>query len=140
VADADPALGWRFDVKIDGKEVGSFTACEGLGAEYEVYEYQEGGQNAFVHRLPGRLKYSAIRLTRPVDESSGELASWFSSMRDSVKRSTGSITAIDGAGTTIAQWNLVDLYPARWTGPSFSTEGNAVAKETLELAHNGFLD
>ena len=31
-------------------------------------------------------------------------------------------------------------YPFRWTGPSFSAEGNAVAKETLELAHHGFID
>lgn len=136
---ADPATGPRFDVKIDGVDIGSFTACEGLGAEYEVFEYQEGGQNGYVHRLPGRLKYSPVRLTRPVDESSGRLAAWFSSFRESVKRKTASITAFDGQGNQIAQWNLVDLYPARWTGPGFSSESSTVVKETLELAHNGFL-
>jgi len=137
---ADPAIGSRFEVKIDGVDIGSFTGCEGLGAEYEVFEYQEGGQNAFVHRLPGRLKYSTVRLTRPVDEGSGRLAAWFSSFQQSVKRQTASITAYDAQGNRIAQWNLVDLYPARWSGPGFSSEGNAVVKETLELAHNGFLE
>lgn len=137
---ADPATGIRFEVRIDGVDLGSFTACEGLGAEYEVFEYQEGGQNAYVHRLPGRLKYSTVRLTRPVDESSGRLAAWFSSFQQSVKRHTASISAFDGQGNQIAQWNLGGLYPARWTGPGFSAEGNAVAKETLELAHNGFLE
>lgn len=136
----EPALGLRFEVTIDGVDVGSFTGCEGLAAEYEVFEYQEGGQNAYVHRLPGRLKYSNIRLTRPVDESSGRLAGWFSSLQRSVTRHTASITAFDGEGNRITQWNVVGLYPARWTGPAFSVDGAAVAKETLELSHNGFLE
>jgi phage tail-like protein len=136
---ADPATGLRFDVTIDGVDIGSFTGCEGLGAEYEIFEYQEGGQNAFVHRLPGRLKYSPVRLTRPVDESSGRLAAWFSGFQQPARRCTASITAFDGAGNRIAQWNLVELYPSRWSGPAFTADGNAVAKETLELAHNGFL-
>jgi phage tail-like protein len=136
---ADPATGTRFEVKVDGIEVGSFTACEGLGAEYEVFEYREGGQNGFTHRLPGPLKYSPIRLTRPVDEHSGPLATWFSTFRGSASRHTGSITAFDHQGNRIAQWDLIDLYPSRWTGPSFSADGNAVAKEMLELVHNGFL-
>jgi phage tail-like protein len=137
---AEPATGIRFEVKIDGVDIGAFTGCEGLGAEYEVFEYQEGGQNAYVHRLPGRLKYSTVRLTRPIDESSGRLAAWFSSFRDSVKRHTASITAFDPQRNQIAQWTLADLYPARWTGPGFSSDGNTVVKETLELAHNGFLE
>jgi phage tail-like protein len=136
---AEPATGIRFEVRIDGVDIGAFTGCEGLGAEYEIFEYQEGGQNAYVHRLPGRLKYSTVRLTRPIDESSGRLAAWFSSFRDSVQRHTASITAFDPQHNQIAQWTLADLYPARWIGPGFSTDGNAVVKETLELAHNGFL-
>jgi phage tail-like protein len=135
----EPATGIRFEVKIDGVDIGSFTGCSGLGAEYEIFEYQEGGQNDFVHRLPGRMKYSTVTLVRPVDEKSGGLAAWFSSFRESVKPVTGSITAFDPEQNQIAQWNLVDLYPSRWTGPTFSSEGNTVVKETLELAHNGFL-
>jgi phage tail-like protein len=141
--DPDPATAWRFEVKIDGEEIGSFTGCDGLNAEYEVFEYQEGGENGYVHRLPGQLKYANVKLTRPVDAksdgSSGGLAAWFSRLKSSVTRRTASITAYDGKGQKIAQWNLVDVYPARWTGPSFAADGNTVPKETLELAHNGFI-
>jgi phage tail-like protein len=136
----EPATGIRFEVKIDGVDIGSFTGCAGLGAEYEIFEYQEGGQNAYVHRLPGRLKYSPVTLTRPIDEKSGELAAWFASFRDSVKPVTGCITAFDPQQRPIAQWNLTGLYPSRWTGPGFSSDGNSVVKETLELSHNGFLE
>ena len=139
----DPAVGLRFNVTVDGVDIGSFTACEGLSAEYEIFEYVEGGENGFVHRIPGRLKYAPIKLTRPVDARSdaaaGGLATWFSKQKMSVSRKTASITAVDGKGQSIAQWNLVDVYPMRWTGPALSIEGNSVPKETLELAHNGFM-
>jgi phage tail-like protein len=141
---ADPATGLRFEVTVDGVDIGSFSACEGLSAEYEVFEYQEGGQNTFVHRIPGRRKYASIKLTRPVDSlsgggGSGGLAGWFSQLGTPVKRKTASITALDATGKQIAQWNLVDVYPSRWTGPSLAADANSVPKETLELAHNGFI-
>ena len=65
-----PALGLRFTVSIDGiGSLGNWAKCEGLTVEYDVMEYQEGGQNACVHRIPGRAKYQNIRLTRPVDST-----------------------------------------------------------------------
>jgi phage tail-like protein len=142
--DPDPATAWRFDVKVDGEDIGSFTACDGLSAEYDVFEYQEGGENGYIHRLPGRLKYGNVKLTRPVDAKSDSaatsgLAAWFTRLKSSVTRRTASITAFDAQGNKVAQWSLVDVYPARWTGPSFSSDGNSVPKETLELAHHGFI-
>jgi phage tail-like protein len=141
----DPAIGLRFEVTVDGIDIGSFSGCEGLGAEYEVFEYQEGGENGYVHRIPGRLKYTPVKLTRPLDARSrmgaGGLATWFSQLKISMKhcRKTASITALDARGNQIAQWNLVDVYPSRWTGPSLGADSNSVPKETLELAHNGFI-
>jgi phage tail-like protein len=142
--DPDPGTGLRFEVSFDaGVEIGSFTACEGLGAEYEVFEYQEGGENGYVHRLPGRLKFPPIKLTRPLDKKSrfdsGGLAAWFSQLKNQVTRRTAVISARDARGNVIAQWNLIDVYPSRWTGPSLSSDGNTVPKETLELVHNGFI-
>jgi phage tail-like protein len=135
---ADPATTIHFEVQIDGVELGSFTSCEIGTAEYEVFEYQEGGSNTYVHRLPGRLKYANVKLTRAVDENSGKLAAWFSAYRQSVERKTASITAYDTKGTKIAQWSLVDVYPAKWTGPTFNAEDGKVITEVFELAHNGF--
>jgi phage tail-like protein len=145
---ADPGIQFRFVVTIDGKEIGDFTALEGLSAEYNVMQYAEGGENGFEHRLPGQLKYSTIKLSRPLDAKSardgGGLAAWFTTLGQSDSRTsatrTAAITAFDGAGQQIASWSLVNAYPFRWTGPSFSSDGNAVAKETLELAHHGFMD
>jgi phage tail-like protein len=134
-----PGLALRFNVSIDKwGSLGDWTKCEGLSVEYDMHEYKEGGQNAFTHRLPGRAKYQNIKLTRPINKSSADVAAWVSSAQVKTQRSHGSVTLMDEGGAPVARWSLTDLFPARWSGPSFDVAGNQTATEVLELAHSGF--
>ena len=136
--DTDPALAIRFHVEVDGVDIGSWTECSGLSAEFEVFEWNEGGNNEFVHRLPGRIKYQNVTLVRAIDHESANLAAWFSGLQRAVSRKTAAISAYDGNKREIATWNLAGVWPVKYSGPSLSSDGSGVAKETLELAHNGF--
>src|SRR5229473_2154608 len=137
---ADFGLALRFRVTIDSYgSLGSWSKCDGLTVEYEIQEYQEGGQNDYVHRLPGRCKYQNVKLTRPLDKSSADVASWVAGQRTKVERSHAEIAVLDAAGEVVAQWNLNGVYPVKWAGPTLDATGNQIATETLELAHNGFL-
>jgi phage tail-like protein len=138
----DPANALRFDFKIDGVEVATFTSVDGLTAEYVVKTYEEGGENDYVHQLPGRVKYNNLKLTRPVDKGSKALAAWFSSLakQQTLTRRTATVIAYNDNKEKVAEWSLRDVYPVRYTGPSFSAENGKVLTETLELAHNGFLN
>jgi phage tail-like protein len=130
----------RFRVKIDGSgDLGNWSKCDGLSVEYEVFEYKEGGENAFVHRLPGRAKYQNIKLTRPINKDSQKVADWMAKLKQQVKRQTAEISALDSEGQALATWNLEGVYPVRWTGPSLDIGNNQAATETLELSHDGFL-
>jgi phage tail-like protein len=134
------ALALRFHVTIDDKgSLGSWSKCDGLTVEYEVQEYQEGGMNDYVHRLPGRRKYQNIKLTRPLDKTSSDVASWVAGQGNKPARSNAEIAVLDPAGQVVTKWNLNGVYPVKWTGPSLDASGNQIAIETLELAHNGFL-
>ena len=134
----EPALALTFEVRIDGVDIGTFSACEGLNAEYEVEEIKEGGNNGFVHRLPGRLKYQNIKLTRAIDGDSGKLAGWFASLQDGADMCTASITALDGQSRKLASWSLRDVWPVKYSGPQLNASTNGVANEVLELVHHGF--
>ena len=137
---SDPALALRFKVTIDGQhELGNWQKCEGLNVEYDIQEYREGGQNGYVHRLPGRAKYENVKLTRPVDDATMSVAGWLASIQLRVVRGTAQITVLDPSGEELAEWILVEVFPVRWSGPSLDVNGNQVAMETLELVHNGFL-
>ncbi|HEY8802391.1 MAG TPA: phage tail protein [Candidatus Dormibacteraeota bacterium] len=138
--DLHTAQSVRFRVKIDGgNDLGDWSKCDGLSVEYDVFEYKEGGQNSFTHRIPGRVKYQNIKLTRPINKDSKQVADWIAGLKRQVRRQTGEISALDPEGQAIVTWNLEGIYPVRWSGPSLDIGNNQVATETLELAHNGFL-
>ena len=139
MGDENPGLTYLFSVKIDGMPIGEWTKCDGLSMEFHVEEYEEGGMNTFVHRHPGRAKYGNIKLTRPLGKQSMAVSGWMSSIMAVVKRQTAEISVLDSSGNTVTQWNLVGVYPVKWSGPSLDADGKQVATETLELAHNGFL-
>jgi phage tail-like protein len=138
---SDPGNALRFDFRLDGVEIATFTTVDGLGAEYVVKTYEEGGENGYIHQLPGRLKYTNVKLTRPVDSGSKALAAWFSTLGkgQALQRRTATVVAYNDNREVVAEWSLKDVYPVRYTGPSFSAENGKVITETLELAHNGFL-
>lgn len=135
----DPAVSVCFSVKIDGQDLGAFTGCQGLSFQVEVETREEGGNNGFVHQLPGRISYTNVRLTRAVNRDSGKVARWFASMTVPIRRTQAEIRAMTSNGTTIATWSLQGVIPVKWEGPSMGLDSPAVATETLELAHHGFL-
>lgn len=136
---ADPAVTVCFSVRIDGQSIGTFTSCDGLGMEVDIQEVKEGGNPFFVHQLAGRMKYSRVKLTRPINADSAKVAAWIAGMATAVKRTQVEISAMNQHGDRIATWSLFEAIPYKWTGPSLNVDGPKVASETLELAHHGFL-
>ena len=135
----DPAVSIRFHLKVDHLVIGWWNSFEGLGMETAVMQLEEGGNNAFVHQLPTRLKYSNVKLSRPINEDSHKVAKWFMDIAKAVERGhNASIKAVDGADKVIAAWDLIDVVPVRWTGPTFNVDSPKMAMETLELAYHGF--
>lgn len=137
--DADPAVSVCFSVKIDNDDLGYFISCEGLGVEVVLEQREEGGLNGQVWQLPTRLKYTNIKLSRPLGPDTVKITKWFASMTAGVKRSTATIVAMSSEQHTVATWNLAGVVPVRWTGPSLNVDSPKVATETIEIAHHGFL-
>lgn len=137
----DPAVAIRFQVSLDDQNIGWWNSFEGLGMETAIEQREEGGNNAWVHQLPTRLKFSNVKLSRPINAESSKVATWFMNIAQRAgRKSTAQVKAVDGNGKVIAQWSLMGVVPVRWTGPSFKVDQVAVATETLELAYHGFLD
>ncbi|MGH3815041.1 MAG: phage tail protein [Pseudonocardiaceae bacterium] len=140
----DPAVSVRFAVKLDSMELGEFNSCEGLGCEVVIEQREEGGNNGFVWQLPTRIKYPNIKLSRPLTKKTETVAKWFaqavqgSGARTAEGTKTGEIRALTGDGDVVAIWELLDVVPVRWTGPSLNLESPKVATETIEIAHHGF--
>jgi phage tail-like protein len=136
----DPAVAYMFKVEIDGKKLGLWSSFEGLGWETAIETREEGGNNYFVHQLPGRLKYTNVKVSRPIGADSATVAEWMASLATAQpRRTTAQITALGPDGNDMVSWSLQGVIPVRWTGPGFNVDTAKAATETLELAHHGFL-
>lgn len=136
---SDPAVGVCFSVKIDKHDLGAFTSCDGLGCEVVIEQREEGGNQRFIHQLPGRLKFTNVKLTRPINGDTQKVAEWFAGMAGAIERTGAEIVAMTLEGKRVASWGLLDVIPVRWTGPQLGVDSNKVATETLEIAHHGFV-
>jgi phage tail-like protein len=142
---ADRVTTATFLFEVDGVEIGQFSEVSGLEVSVETEDIQEGGQNSFVHKLPGRMTWPNITLKRGVtrsdnliewlNDSSGEQ---FAANGNKVVRKTAAITLLGPAGARLRSWDFDGAFPVKWTGPSFSAATADAAVESLEITQNGF--
>src|SRR5207302_10616520 len=123
----DPARSRRFKVEIDHHNLGAWTKCEGLSVEYEIQEYKEGGENTFVHRLPGRAKYQNIKLTRPLTAAPEKVADWLTSFQPSIQKRSrpGPRTSppLNPRGRRRGRGTRNRANPAKCSGPGLARPG-----------------
>jgi phage tail-like protein len=137
----DPYAGFQFKIDIGGKTQATFSEASGLEMQVKVDEVREGGQNEFVHRLPGRIEYGNLVLKRGYAVSN-EFFNWcltaLNRQGKPVDRRDVTVTLVEqDAGKIVFAWTFVGAFPVKWSGPSFRSGDSSVAIESLELAHRG---
>lgn len=132
----DPMPASRFTLDA-GVTIGHFSHVSGLSAEYEAFEYKEGGVNDFTHVLRGRAKFPNLVLKRGITNEAA-LFEWFRECRDRTARRDVTLTLLGADGKPVRTWAFVGAFPVKWSGPEFSANANEAAVESLELAHQGF--
>ena len=133
----DPVAELRFMVVRQPElTIGRFSECTGIAVEVETKEYQEGGSNDFVHKLPTRVKYPNIVLKRGITHEEA-LLEWFFESRFTPARHDLTITLMGPGTQEVRSWVFMNAYPVKWTGPNLNASSNAIASEQLEIVHNG---
>jgi len=134
----DPVGELRFQVLIDDAVIGAFAECSGLSVEYDIFEYQEGGELSFVHKFRGGLKYPNLVLKRGVTYEDA-LVKWFFDRSDREDRGNVTLNLLGDDGAQVRSWSFASAFPVKWSGPSFNAKSTNVATETLEICHQGFV-
>ncbi|HEX6354191.1 phage tail protein [Actinophytocola sp.] len=149
----DPLLKYRFIVTLDPGDAylppaqalllplvaaGAFQEVTGLGAQLEVVNYAEGGRNDSVHQLPLRHSWNRLTLKRGVSRDR-LLWSWYQAgLAESLgARRDGAVIVLGTDGVPAMAWAFHGGLAAKWSGPDLHAEQNAVAIESLEIAHEG---
>jgi phage tail-like protein len=138
--DARLGLAFRFDVDVDGIDLGGWESCRGLRVDFGLKRIREGGTNDHSYWLPDQIEYDKISLTRAMTKlDSARVTHWLSSCIDKKDGGTARITLKDAHNEEVASWSLRNVLPYSWEGPALAAKDSQVAIETLVLVHEGFL-
>jgi phage tail-like protein len=135
----DPVGELRFQILLDDAVIGAFAECSGLSVEYDVFEYQEGGEMRYIHKFRGALKYPNLVLKRGVTYEDALLKWFYDQNTDRDDRGNVTLNLLGDDGDQVRTWSFASAFPVKWSGPSFSAKSTNVATETLEIAHQGLM-
>ena len=138
----DPPLGFRFVVAFFAGGVVPnpldilFQKVSGLSSTINTSTVEEGGQNLYAHRLPGRIQYENLVLERGLVVGS-PLVIEFNVAMSLFKFSPSNVlvTLLDDAGIPVSAWLFMNAYPVKWRVSDLDATANAVVIETMELAY-----
>jgi phage tail-like protein len=121
--------------------LGIFKGMEGLELWFDVLEYAEGGNNDFVHRLPGRMRYPTLKLSWGL-VSDDALLKWClaTQQKPQTQEITLTLTAAKGDLTRdLRKFTFTEAFPVHWSGPHLHADAADPETwgETLEIAHSG---
>lgn len=143
MANAYPLTAFSFSAKFELDGAGDqdirFQEISGLTSEVSVEQVQEGGENRFTHRLPGKAKFPSLVLKRAVLTDSG-LINWFKSAIEDLEITPVGLTVslLNEAQAEVAVWSFTKVWPTKWAFSNLNAQSNALAIETIELAYQRF--
>jgi phage tail-like protein len=134
-----------FMFEVVGVQIGAFREVSGLEVTLDMETITEGGQNAFVHQVPGRMKWADITFKRGITNADA-LFDWFyktsgegfAKGNDKIIRRDGAISAYTMDGKRVREWTIRGAVPISWKGPEFGSEKSDALEETLVISHQGF--
>ena len=137
-----PISKFYFTVDLGGGMANaSFQEVSGLDIESQIIEYRHGDSPTFsTIKMPGIVKSSNVTLKKGVLVKDNQFYDWYASIKmNIVKRVTVTIKLLDEGGNPTMTWTLQNAWPTKITGTDLKSDGNEVAVETIEIAHEGLV-
>jgi phage tail-like protein len=135
-----PLVKFQFSVKIGEVEI-IFQEVTGLSSETQVIEYRVGNNAAFsTVKMPGIKKYSNVTFKKGIFKGDKALWDKYNLIKmNTFKREAIVISLLDEANVPAMTWNLLNAFPCKLTVTDMKADGNEVAIETIEFAHEGLV-
>lgn len=135
-----PLPKFHFSIDWGGVRVG-FSEISGLDVETEVIEYRDGASPEYHKiKMPGMHKFSNITLKRGTFKGENDFYNWLNTRAlNTVERRDLTITLLNEAHEPVVVWKVYQAWPVKVQSTDLKADGNEVAIETLELAHEGLV-
>lgn len=117
----------------------AFQEVSGLDTESQPIEYRHGNSPVFsTIKMPGMIKSGNVTMKKGVFVNDNKFWDWYSQIKlNTIERITVTIKLLDEGGNPTMVWTLTNAFPTKITGTDLKSDGNEVAVETIEIAHEG---
>ena len=133
-----PLPKFHFQVEWGGTKIG-FTEVSGMNVETEAIEYREGSSLEYSKiKMPGMIKYGNITLKRGVIAGDNEFVDWFKTIKlNTAERRDITISLLNEEHQAVVTWEVKNAFPVKVESTDLKADGNEVAIESMEIAHEG---
>lgn len=137
---AYPLPSYNYRVEIAGAAVG-FSDVSGLSIRRETTTYKEsptsgGAPGPVVMRMPAQVANPTITLKKGLvrKASVAALYSWISTTQiNQIEKKDIYVRLCDEKGDAVISWKVINAFPTKLDAPSFSSNSNDAAIESMEL-------
>ncbi len=131
-----PKFNFEVDLTEEMKKV-AFQEVSGMDVENQIIEYRHSNSKLFsTIKMPGIVKYGNITMKRGVFVNDNKFWKWHDKIKmNLIKRETVIIRLLDEKGSKTMMWTLHNAWPTKITSTDLKSDGNEVAVDTLEIAH-----
>ncbi|SMX32079.1 phage tail protein [Maliponia aquimaris] len=143
--DFGPLPAVRFELRLSGDDrvMASFREVSGLEADLTEVPFREGGENAYVHRLPAADRYRDLVCKRGLIGSvTSDLGQWLkntlvSGFSGKIQTKDLELSLVGPEATPVMAWVITGAWPVKWKVAPFDAvgDGDALAVQTLEFAY-----
>lgn len=113
-----------------------FQEVSGLSASVGVDTYNEGGENRFVHRLPGRTTYTDLTLKRGMTLISGVTAWCIDAIENFNYHPTNILVSLlNEDHLPVSSWYVANAYPIKYEIGGLNAENGQIVIESLTLRY-----
>lgn len=133
-----PLSKFHFRVEWGGTRIG-FTEVTGLDKSMDVIEYRDGTSPEYSKiKMPGLQKFSNITLKRGTFVNDNEYYQWLNTVQmNKIERRDLVIALLNENHEPVMIWKIKNAFPVKVQSSDLKADGNEVAIETMELAHEG---
>ncbi|AWW32980.1 MULTISPECIES: phage tail protein [Echinicola] len=133
-----PLSKFHFSVEW-GKDKIGFTEISGLDMETEIIEYRDGAMPEYSKiKMPGMQKFSNLTMKRGTFQGNNKYYEWYQTINlNKVERRDITISLLNEEHEPVVTWKVKNAWPLKIQSTDLKGDGNEVAIESMEIAHEG---
>lgn len=106
-----------------------------------MIEYRDGNSPDYsTIKMPGLRKFNNITLKRGIAKGDNDFFKWLNTVKlNTIERRDLTISLLNENHEPVMVWKAHNCFPVKVEGPGLKANGNEVAIESIEIAHEGIV-